>query len=281
MINDAELTGSSMKTTAANMQGIRTSQLPGAGSVPRPSLASNSVAQPASARQVLPSKPGAPKPIRILLADDHPVVRKGLSSCLAQAQQVAIVGEAADGQDVLRKARELTPDLVLMDIDMPLLNGLTAADILRKENPAIKVLILSMHNDSDYVLRILQSGARGYILKQAPTQELLKAIEIIHAGETYFSNDIARVALNQFVRGPGEGPHTGQISAREREVLIAIAEGLSNKEIACRLGVGVRTIETHRERIMRKLNIHSIAGLTKFAIAKGLIPLQRELEAKV
>jgi len=270
-----------MKTTAANMQGIRTSQLPGAGSVPRPSLASNSVAQPASARQVLPSKPGAPKPIRILLADDHPVVRKGLSSCLAQAQQVAIVGEAADGQDVLRKARELTPDLVLMDIDMPLLNGLTAADILRKENPAIKVLILSMHNDSDYVLRILQSGARGYILKQAPTQELLKAIEIIHAGETYFSNDIARVALNQFVRGPGEGPHTGQISAREREVLIAIAEGLSNKEIACRLGVGVRTIETHRERIMRKLNIHSIAGLTKFAIAKGLIPLQRELEAKV
>jgi DNA-binding NarL/FixJ family response regulator len=228
-----------------------------------------------------PAKPGTNKPIRLLLADDHPVVRKGLSSCLAQASQVVVVGEATDGQDVLRKARQLTPDLVLMDIDMPLLNGLTAADILRKENPNIKVLILSMHNDSDYVLRILQSGARGYILKQAPTEELVKAIETINAGETFFSNDIARLALNQFVRGPGEGPHTGQISAREREVLIAIAEGLSNKEIACRLGVGVRTVETHRERIMRKLNIHSIAGLTRFAIAKGLVPLQRELEAKL
>jgi two-component system nitrate/nitrite response regulator NarL len=116
------------------------------------------------------------------------------------------------------------------------------------------------------------------VLKQAPTDELIKAIETIYAGETYFSQDVARLALNQFVRGPGEGPHPGQISAREREVLIAIAEGLSNKEIACRLGVGVRTIETHRERIMRKLNIHSVAGLTKFAIAKGLVPLQKDLQ---
>jgi DNA-binding NarL/FixJ family response regulator len=225
-----------------------------------------------------PSEPGAArKPIRVLLADDHPVVRKGLSSCLAQAQQVTIVGEATNGHEAVRKAKELLPDLVLMDIDMPMLNGLTAADILRKENPMVKVLILSMHNDQDYVMRILQSGARGYILKQAPTEELLKAIETIHAGETYFSQDVARLALNQFVRGPGAGPHPGQVSAREREVLIAIAEGLSNKEIACRLGVGVRTVETHRERIMRKLNIHSIAGLTKFAIAKGLVPLTREL----
>jgi len=218
------------------------------------------------------------KPIRVLVADDHPVVRKGLSSCLAEASNVTIVGEAFDGQDALRKARQLLPDVVLMDIEMPLLNGLTAADILRKENPSIKVLILSMHNDSDYVMRILQSGARGYVLKQAPTEQLLKAIQSVHAGETFFSPDVARLALNQFVRGPGEGPHTGQVSAREREVLIAIAEGLSNKEIACRLGVGVRTVETHRERIMRKLNIHSIAGLTKFAIAKNLIPLQRDLQ---
>jgi DNA-binding NarL/FixJ family response regulator len=231
-------------------------------------------------RQGAPSNTPSRQPIRILIADDHPVVRKGLSSCLSQVQQIAIVGEAINGQDALRKAKELTPDLVLMDIDMPLLNGLTAADILRKENPTVKVLILSMHNDSDYVLRILQSGARGYVLKQAPTEELVKAIETIHSGETFFSQDVARLALNQFVRGPGEGPHTGQISAREREVLIAIAEGLSNKEIASRLGVGVRTVETHRERIMRKLNIHSIAGLTRFAISKGLIPLQRDLATR-
>lgn len=237
-------------------------------------------AQEASARQTAPGKAGVRKPIRVLLADDHPVVRKGLSSCLAQVPNVEIVGEATDGQEALRKAKELAPDLVLMDIDMPLLNGLTAADILRKENPGVKVLILSMHSDSEFVMRILQSGARGYILKQAPTEELVKAIETIYAGESYFSQDVARLALNQFVRGPGEGPHTGQVSAREREVLIAIAEGLSNKEIACRLGVGVRTIETHRERIMRKLNIHSVAGLTKFAISKGLVSLQGPLEMR-
>jgi DNA-binding NarL/FixJ family response regulator len=232
----------------------------------------------AASRPVNPAMPNPVKPIRVLVADDHPVVRKGLSSCLANATNVTIVGEAFDGQDAVRKAKQLAPDVVLMDIEMPVINGLTAADILRKENPSIKVLILSMHNDSDYVMRILQSGARGYVLKQAPTDDLLKAIQSIHAGETFFSPDVARQALNQFVRGPGEGPHTGQISAREREVLIAIAEGLSNKEIACRLGVGVRTVETHRERIMRKLNIHSIAGLTKFAIAKNLIPLQRDLQ---
>jgi two-component system nitrate/nitrite response regulator NarL len=135
-----------------------------------------------------------------------------------------------------------------------------------------------MHNHSEYVLRILQSGARGYILKNAPAEDLVRAIESVYAGDTFFSNDVARVALNQFVRGGGEGPQAIQVSNREREVLVAIAEGLSNKEIACRLGVGVRTVETHRERIMRKLNIHSIAGLTRFAIQKGLICVPREVE---
>ncbi len=214
--------------------------------------------------------------IRVLVVDDHPVVRRGLSVCLARQEHFQIVGEAADGQEAISKARELSPDIVLMDVDMPQMNGLTASEILRKELPRTKVLILSMHSHSDYVLRILQSGARGYVLKNASPEELVKAIETVHAGESYFSPDVARVALNQFVRGAGEGPQISQISNREREVLIAIAEGLSNKEIACRLNVGVRTIETHRERIMRKLNIHSVAGLTKFAIAKGLVLLPKE-----
>jgi DNA-binding NarL/FixJ family response regulator len=230
--------------------------------------------------KLAPAKPGAKRQIRVLLVDDHPVVRKGLSSYLSNYGQVSIIGEASDGQEALRKARELSPDLVLMDIDMPRMNGLTAADTLRKENPKIKVLVLSMHSDADNVLRILQSGARGFVLKQAPTDELIKAIESINSGETFFSPDVARVAVNQFVRGGGEGAQTTQVSNREREVLVAIAEGLSNKEIASRLGVGVRTIETHRERIMRKLNIHSVAGLTKFAIAKGLVPLQKDFQAK-
>jgi DNA-binding NarL/FixJ family response regulator len=229
-------------------------------------------------RKPQPPLPGTKKAVRVLLVDDHPVVRRGLSSCLALHEQVVVVGEAVDGQEAIQKAKELLPDVVLMDIDMPHLNGLSATEILRRENPNIKVLVLSMHRHPEYVMRILQSGARGYVLKEASPEELLGAIQTIQSGETFFSPDIARLALNQFVHGPGEGPHPAQLSNREREVLVAIAEGLSNKEIASRLGVGVRTVETHRERIMRKLNIHSIAGLTKFAIAKGLVTLPKDPE---
>jgi two-component system nitrate/nitrite response regulator NarL len=215
-------------------------------------------------------------PIRVLLADDHPVVRRGLSACLARHKHLQIVGEAADGQEALTKARELNPDIVLMDIEMPKMDGLTATEMLRKELPRVRVLILTMHSQSDYLSRILRSGARGYTLKTASPEELAKAIETVHAGESYFSPDIARVALNQIVRGTGGGSEVPQLSKREREVLIAIAEGLSNKEIASRLNIGVRTAETHRERIIRKLNIHSVAGLTRFAISKGLITLPKD-----
>ena len=212
--------------------------------------------------------------IRILLVDDHPIVRKGISSCLAKYSNLAVVGEAADGPDAIRQARLLAPDVILMDMEMPQMDGISVTQTLRKELPRTKVLILSMHRHSDSVLRILQSGAVGYVLKDSPVEELVRAVETVHAGETYYSPEIARIALNQFVTGPGEGPSPMHLTNREREVLINIADGLSNKEIATRLGVGVRTVETHRERIMRKLNIHSIAGLTKFAIAKGLISLK-------
>jgi two-component system, NarL family, nitrate/nitrite response regulator NarL len=244
---------------------------------PSAALSSNA-ARSAAAAHDSAAKPVGKTPIRLLLADDHPIVRQGLSACLSRYPHMTIVGEAADGREAVLKARELSPDIVLMDVDMPHMSGLTATDLLRKENPRIKVLILSMHSHSEYVLRILQSGARGYVLKATNADELIKAIEAVQSGETYFSSDVARVALNQFVRGSTGGPQANQVSNREREVLVAIAEGLSNKEIACRLNVGVRTVETHRERIMRKLNIHSVAGLTKFAIQKGLISLPRETE---
>jgi two-component system nitrate/nitrite response regulator NarL len=217
------------------------------------------------------------KRIRVLLADDHPVVRRGVAACLGQLPQLEIVGEASDGQDALRKIKDLKPDVLLTDIDMPELSGLALTEILRREQPQVKVLILSMHRHNEYVLRILHSGARGYVLKDAPTSELVQAIETVQRGETFFSPDVARLALNQFVRGPGDGPSTMMLTSREREVLGQIAEGLSNKEIASRLGVGVRTVETHRERLMRKLNIHSVAGLTRFAIAKGLVTLREEI----
>ena len=226
-----------------------------------------------------PMKMTGKNTIRILLVDDHPVVRKGISACLSRHERIEVVAEAVDGQEGVGKAKELTPDVVLMDIDMPRMNGLTAAEVLRKECPQIKVIILSMYSQPDVVLRILQSGARGYVLKSAPPEELVKAIETVHGGKTFFSPEIARTALNQYVRGGGEAPHASQISNREREVLIAIAEGFSNKEIAARLAVGVRTVETHRERIMRKLNIHSVAGLTRFAIQSGLISLQKDPES--
>ncbi len=246
-----------------------------AGVVPAPSI--NRCARPSSPdRLPQPAKPSK-KAIRVLLADDHPVVRKGLRFCLGQYEGINIVGEAADGQEAIRKAHELAPDVILMDLDMPGMNGLAATEALREQLPAVQVLALSMYSQSDYVLRIIRSGARGYVLKAAKPEELLKALQTINAGETYFSPEVARTALNQFVRG-SETPQTNQISNREREVLVAVAEGLSNKEIASRLDVGVRTVETHRERIMRKLSIHSVAGLTKFAIQAGLIELPKVLD---
>ncbi len=211
---------------------------------------------------------------RVLLVDDHPVVRKGISSCLARHAHLLIVGEAADGPEAVAKARELVPDIVLLDIDLPRMSGLAVAEVLRKELPNIKVLILSMYQRAEHMPRIFQSGARGYVLKSASPEELVKAIETVMVGECYFSPEVARLALNQFVQGNGHGQDVAELTNREREVLIQVAGGFSNKEIASNLNVGVRTVETHRERIMRKLAIHSVAGLTRFALAKGLVTLQ-------
>jgi DNA-binding NarL/FixJ family response regulator len=184
------------------------------------------------------------------------------------------VGEAADGDEALKKALELSPDVVLMDISMPRMNGLAATEALRREAPQIKILILSVHNNREYIFRIIQAGAHGYVSKEASPEELMEAIESVHGGETYFTPDIARAALSQLVQNNGRREPFSMLTGREREVLVLIAEGRSNKEIATHLGIGVRTIETHRERIMRRLNLHSVASLTKFAIINGLISLE-------
>jgi len=212
--------------------------------------------------------------IRVLIADDHPVVRKGLQSCLAKQDRVKIVGEASDGDEALQKAMELSPDVVLMDISMPRMSGLAATEVLREQAPNIKILVLSVHNNKDYIFRIIQAGAHGYVSKEASPEELSEAIECVHAGETFFSPEIAQAALSHLVQNGGKKEPFAQLTDREREVLVLIAEGQSNKEIANKLGIGVRTIETHRERIMRRLDIHSVAGLTKFAIANGLVSLE-------
>ena len=209
----------------------------------------------------------------MLVADDHPVVRKGLQSCLSRAGRLRLVGEAADGDEALRKARELQPDVVLMDISMPGMNGLMVTEMLRKELPQVKVLVVSVQRNKDAIFRVIQAGAHGYVSKEAPTEEVIRAIESVHGGEPYFSEEIARAALYEFINSGGRKEPFAQLTPREREVLVLIAEGKSNKEIADQLNIGVRTIETHRERIMRRLNIHSVAGLTKYAIANGLVSL--------
>lgn len=214
--------------------------------------------------------------IRLLLVDDHPVVRKGICSCLARQPEFEVVGEAADGLEALRQVSALTPDIVLMDLNMPRMSGLEATKRLHAEHPHVKVLILSVQGDKPTVTQIIRSGACGYVLKDAPTEDLIHAIRAVHRGDAFFSPNVARLLLNQYITetaGAGDGP-LRQLTAREIEVLTLIAEGLSNKEAASQLNVSVRTVEAHRERIMRKLNLRSVVGLTKFAIQQGLVSVQ-------
>jgi len=210
--------------------------------------------------------------IRVLLVDDHPVVRRGIAACLSRHPQIELVGEAADGREALELCRALAPNVVVTDVEMPNMNGADLVLALSKEAPAIRVLVLSVYHTPGHVLRMVQAGAAGYMFKEAAPEELVRGIERVASGEPFFSEDVAQIALNQVVRSNGAGVQS--LTVREREVLIRIADGLSNKEIADALGLGVRTVETHRERAMRKLDIHSVAGLTKYALAQGWVTLE-------
>jgi two-component system, NarL family, nitrate/nitrite response regulator NarL len=216
------------------------------------------------------------KKIRLLLVDDHPVVRRGMRSCLEGIRHVEVVDEAVDGKEALEKVRQLSPDIVLMDIDMPNMNGLEATKLIREEFPDARVLILSIHTNKQYVLQIIRSGAQGYVLKDASPADLVRAIESVDSGEPFFSPDISQIVLNQYLEeaGADSDGDSVKLTTRERQVLAMIAGGQSNKEMASELNVGVRTIETHRERVMNKLNIHSVAGLTKYAITNGIVKLE-------
>ncbi len=212
--------------------------------------------------------------IRLLIVDDHPVVRQGIRLALMGSPRIQIVGEGRNGHEALTLAQQLKPDVVLMDLDLPEMSGLMAVDLLHREQPSLRVLVFSSYSKPDYVMRIIRSGVRGFLLKEVALEEVVQAIEAIHAGASYFSPEIARITLNRVVQGfEKRDASLACLTNRECEVLLYIAEGFSNKEIASQLGIGVRTVETHRERIMRKLNIHSIAGLTRFAISQGIVSL--------
>ena len=227
-------------------------------------------------------KKDKPGKIRLLLVDDHPIVLDGIKSHLCAQPEFEVVGDASNGQDALRKAKLTLPDVILMDISMPHMNGLEAISHLRKQVPNAKVLILTMHESKEYIAQVVRSGARGYLLKDSAPAELVGAIKAVHHGEVYFSPSVSRVLVQEMTDGSrraANGAEQQPLTDREREVLSLIAEGLLNKQIADRLGIGVRTIETHRERIMRKLDIHSVAGLTKFAIANGISSLEDKPKA--
>jgi len=202
--------------------------------------------------------------------DDHPIVLDGIKSHLGAQPEFEVVGDATNGQEALRKAKLALPDVVLMDISMPHMNGLEAMVQLRKQVPDAKVLVLSMHDSKEYISQIIRVGARGYLLKDCSPAELVSAIKAVYSGEVYFSPAVSRVLVEEVVDGEEAGEALPTLTEREKQVLSLIAEGLLNKQIADKLGIGVRTIETHRERVMRKLEIHTVAGLTKYAIARGM-----------
>ena len=214
--------------------------------------------------------------ITLLLVDDHPLVREGLRSYFAQEKAFEIVGEAVDGQEALRLAKDLLPHIILLDINMPGMNGLETARLLKKTVPKSKILILTMHDTKEYVSRMVSIGVQGYVLKDSSPSELIAAIEAVYRGETYFSPKVSQAVMNDYARLSRTKGKKGsaELSRRESEVLTLIAEGLGNKEIAGRLFVSVRTIETHRERIIRKLDIHTVAGLTRYALTKGIVKLE-------
>jgi len=213
---------------------------------------------------------------RILLVDDHRLFRSGLRSLLAKQPSIEIVGEAEDGVSAVRMALELAPDIVLMDISMPKLNGIEATRQILAQNAATRVIVLSMHADRRFVIEALKAGARGYLLKDSAIEEVLNAVGAIVSNQVYLSRRITNIVVEDYILMAGNtGPTVYTVlSAREREVLQLVAEGKNTKEIAGHLNVSVKTVETHRKQVMDKLGLHTIAELTKYAVREGLSELE-------
>jgi DNA-binding NarL/FixJ family response regulator len=213
----------------------------------------------------------------VIIADDHEILREGLKGILQKFEDIRIVAEADNGNNTIQLARELNPDIVIMDITMPDLNGIEAAHRIRQENAQIKIIALSMHSDRQFIERMLQAGASGYLLKHCASRELVTAIRTVQDGKFYLSQTIHNISIEKILSREGESlpSLTSLLTAREKEVLQMVAEGHPTKQIADKLHVTENTIEKHRQHIMDKLGIHSIAELTKFAVREGFTSLDR------
>lgn len=213
-------------------------------------------------------------PIRVLLADDHGVVRKGLRFLLSQDPEIEIAGEAEDGREAVRLATELQPHIVIMDIAMPQLNGLDAAQQITRSSPRSSVIILSMYSDEEFLLRALTAGAKGYLLKDSADADVLRAVHAVAQGRTFFTPSIAHTLLEDYMRRlqqEGAQDRYDLLTDREREVLQLLAEGRSNKDVAALLNLSVHTVDTHRTNFMQKLGLHNTAEIVIYAMRKKII----------
>ncbi|MDA3924099.1 MAG: response regulator transcription factor [Kiritimatiellae bacterium] len=215
------------------------------------------------------------KQITVLIADDHTIVREGIRKLLETETDIEVIGEADTGRKAVELTRKLHPNVVIMDIAMPQMNGIEATRQIRQTTPDIKILILSAHSDDAYVESVLVAGAAGYLIKQTSAQFLAEAIREVHKGNSFYSPSVSRHIQkrkeNSLSRKGFPKPNASNLSSREMEVLQLIAEGDANKQIASTLGISIKTVEKHRDHLMHKLNIHETAGLTRYAIATGII----------
>jgi DNA-binding NarL/FixJ family response regulator len=214
------------------------------------------------------------KKLRILLADDHILMRSGLRALLDRQPNLEVVGESENGRETVALAASLKPDVVVMDVGMPILNGIEATQTIVTQNPTIAVVILSMHADESYVMRALKAGARGYLLKDSAAADLIGAIQAISQGKSFFSPKVSRILAEDYVRvlkQKGAVDTYDLLTSREREILQLLAEGKTNKEVATALNISPYTVETHRSHILQKLNLHNSAELVLYAVRKGII----------
>ena len=211
--------------------------------------------------------------IRVVLADDHPVVRAGIRTMLERIEGIEILGEANNGREALALVEQLQPQLLLTDIAMPELNGLELTARITQSHPLVRIIVLSMHATEEYVWQALRAGAAGYLLKDTDADEIALAVKAVAAGKTYLTSAVSKQVVENYLQRLGpEAKPTDILTPRQREILHAIAEGQSTKEIARAFGISVKTVETHRTQLMERLNIHDIPGLVRYAIRAGMVP---------